>query len=68
MDCVEKAVPIDAKKTFPVKVEGDENSFIFYVETTGALPTKRVVTEAIKIIDRKASGLDEIINKGLQPV
>jgi len=68
MDCVEKAVPVDTKKPFPVKVEGDENSFIFYVESTGALPTKRVVTEAAKIIDRKATGLSEIISKGLEQV
>jgi hypothetical protein len=38
------------------------------VESTGALPTKRVVTEATKIIDRKASSLDEIIIKGLEQV
>ena len=68
MDCVEKAVPVDSKKAFPVKVEGDETSFIFYVESTGALPTKRIVTEATKVLDRKASGLDEIINKGLEAV
>ena len=68
MDCVEKAVPVDSKKPFPVKVEGDETSFIFYVESTGALPTKRVVTEATKILDRKASSLDEVISKGLEAV
>jgi DNA-directed RNA polymerase subunit D len=68
MDCVEKAVPVDSKKSFPVKVEGDETSFIFYVESTGALPTKRIVTEATKVLDRKASGLDDIINKGLEAV
>ena len=68
MDCVEKAVPVDTKKSFPVKVEGDEHSFIFYVESTGALPTKRVVTEAARVLDRKASGLDEIISKGLEQV
>jgi DNA-directed RNA polymerase subunit D len=66
MDCVEKAVPVDGKKAFPVKVEGDETSFIFYVESTGALPTTRIVTEATKILDRKASTLDDIINKGLE--
>ena len=66
MDCVEKAVPVDGKKAFPVKVEGDETSFIFYVESTGALPTTRIVTEATKILDRKASSLDDIINKGLE--
>jgi DNA-directed RNA polymerase subunit D len=66
MDCVEKAVPVDSKKTFPVKVEGDETSFIFYVESTGALPAKRIVTEATRILDRKASTLDEIVSKGLE--
>ncbi len=66
MNCVEKAIPVDGKKAFPVKVEGDETSFIFYVESTGALPTTRIVTEATKILDRKASTLDEIINKGLE--
>jgi len=66
MDCVEKAIPVDGKKAFPVKVDGDETSFIFYVESTGALPTTRIVTEATKILDRKASTLDDIINKGLE--
>jgi len=66
MDCVEKAVPIDHKKTFPVKVEGDESSFVFYVESTGALPARRIVTEASKILDGKAAMLHEIVRKGLE--
>lgn len=61
MDCVGTAVPSDPKKTFPVKIEGDESSFIFYVESTGAVPTKRIVQEASMIIDRKASALEEKI-------
>jgi DNA-directed RNA polymerase subunit D len=65
MDCVEQAVPVDSKKTFPVKVEGDETSFIFYVESTGALPTKRVVAEAAQVISKKASTLDDIIKNSL---
>ena len=65
MNCVEKAVPTDGKKPFPVKVEGDETSFIFYVESTGALSTARIVTEAAKVLDRKATTLDEIFKKGL---
>ena len=66
MYCVEKAQPSDPKKTFPVKVEGDETSFIFYVESTGAVPAKRIVQEASNILDRKASTLDDIIKKGLE--
>ena len=66
MDCVEKAVPVDGKKVFPVKVEGDETSFMFYVESTGAISTKRIVTEATRILDRKASTLDDVLNKSLE--
>ena len=66
MDCVSKAVPSDPKRAFPVKVEGDESSFIFYVESTGAVPVKRIVQEASNIIDRKTSTLEDIIKKGLE--
>lgn len=54
MDCVEKATPIDAKKAFPIKIEGDENSFIFNVESTGCMPSRRIVAEASKILEKKA--------------
>jgi DNA-directed RNA polymerase subunit D len=66
MDCVEKAVPSDPKKAFPIKIEGDETSFIFYVESTGALPARKIVLEAANIIDRKASLLEGMIKKGLE--
>jgi DNA-directed RNA polymerase subunit D len=65
MNCVEKAVPADPKKVFPIKIEGDETSFIFFVESTGALPTSRIVTEAAKVLDRKTSTLEGIIKKDL---
>jgi len=66
MDCVEKAVPIDSKKPFPVKIEDDDTAFLFYVESTGALPPKRIVEEAVKILDKKASTLTDIVKKGLE--
>jgi len=66
MNCVEKAVPVDAKKSAPVKVEGDENSFVFYVESTGALPPRRIVSEAAKVLDKKASSLNDLVRKGLE--
>jgi DNA-directed RNA polymerase subunit D len=66
MDCVEKAVPIDSKKPFPIKIEEDDTSFLFYVESTGALPTQRVVSEASKILDKKASNLTDLVRKGLE--
>jgi DNA-directed RNA polymerase subunit D len=66
MNCVEKAVPVDSKKSAPVKVEGDENSFVFYVESTGALPPRRIVSEAAKVLDKKATSLNDLVRKGLE--
>jgi len=66
MDCVERAVPIDGKKAFPVRVEGDETSFIFNVESTGCMPPRRIVTEASKILGKKAVGLTDLVKKGLE--
>lgn len=66
MDCVEKAVPLDSKKAFPVKVTGDETSYVFYVESTGAIPPRRIVTEAAKMIDKKAISLNDLVKKGLE--
>jgi DNA-directed RNA polymerase subunit D len=66
MDCVEKAVPVDPKKPFPVKIEGDDTSFVFLVESTGALPPKRIVSEAAKVLDKKASSLNDLTRKGLE--
>lgn len=66
MDCVAKATPVDAKKTFPVKVEEDDTSFVFYVESTGALPPRRIVEEAVKILDKKAVNISDLVRKGLE--
>jgi len=66
MDCVEKATPIDSKKTFPVKIEGDENAFVFYVESTGCMPSRRIVAEASKILEKKTVNLADLVKKGLE--
>ncbi len=66
MDCVEKAVPIDSKKAFPIKIDGDDTAFVFYVESTGALPSKRIVEEAAKVLEKKASGLTDLAKKGFE--
>lgn len=66
MDCVKKAVPLDPKKASPVKVTGDETSFVFYVESTGAMPPRRIATEAAKLIDKKAMSLNDLVRKGLE--
>jgi len=36
-----------------IDVSWDENTFIFNLESTGALPPKRIMTEAIKILDKR---------------
>jgi DNA-directed RNA polymerase subunit D len=66
MDCVQKAVPVDAKKAFPIKIEGDESAFVFYVESTGALPPQRIVTEAARVLEKKANSLNDLVRKGLE--
>jgi DNA-directed RNA polymerase subunit D len=66
MDCVEKAVPVDAKKVFPVKVEGDDTAYIFYVESTGAIPPRRIVSEAVKVLEKKTTTLNDFVRKGFE--
>ena len=66
MDCVEKATPVDGKKAFPVKVEEDDTSFVFYVESTGALPPRKIVQEAVKVLDKKAVNISDLVRKGLE--
>ncbi len=66
MDCVEKAVPVDSKKAFPVKIESDDTAFLFYVESTGAMPPKRIVEEAVKVLDKKATSLNDLARKGFE--
>jgi len=46
------------KKPPAIKVEGKPNAFIFIVESTGALPIERIVSEAAKILQKK---VDEFI-------
>jgi len=66
MDCVEKAVPVDPKKASPVKIEGDETSFLFYVESTGAIPPKRITEEAANVLEKKATTLADLAKKGFE--
>jgi DNA-directed RNA polymerase subunit D len=66
MDCVEKAVPVDSKKPFPVKIDSDDTAFVFYVESTGAVPPKRIVDEAARVLEKKALTLNDLVKKGLE--
>jgi DNA-directed RNA polymerase subunit D len=56
-DCVE-ACP---KDTPAIQVTGDENTFILNVESTGVLTPERIMTEAVKILDRQLKDLENQI-------
>jgi DNA-directed RNA polymerase subunit D len=66
MACAEKATPVDSKKSFPVKIEGDDTAYLFYVESTGALQPRRIVIEAARVLEKKASSLNDLVKKGLE--
>jgi DNA-directed RNA polymerase subunit D len=62
MDCVD-ACPKDPAA---VEVSWDKNAFIFKIESTGALSPERIVTEAVKILDKKVKDFSNQLKKGKQ--
>lgn len=50
-----------AKDTCPITIGWSENDFIFYIESTGSLPTTKIVEQAAKQIGEKASELSQLI-------
>lgn len=60
MACVEQAVPEDQRKPPPVEVRGDDTTFIFQIEATGALPAKRIMKEAAAILSKKAKEMSTL--------
>ena len=50
-DCVEAC----DKNPSAIKVDKKKNAFVFYIESTGALPVERIFSEALKIYDEKCS-------------
>lgn len=57
MECIlcNDCVRVCGKKPPPIQVIWDENKFIFYVESTGALPVERIIFEALEIYEDKYS-------------
>lgn len=43
----------EACPTKAITISWDSNSYIFYIESTGALPSKRIIVEAFKILKNK---------------
>jgi DNA-directed RNA polymerase subunit D len=52
MECVKHC-----EKKPPIKVEGDDTSFVFYVEPTGSIPIRTLVSETSRILAGKADEL-----------
>ena len=59
--CVEQAVPLDHKKGPPVEIKGDDTTFLFNVESTGALPPKRIVREAGSLLIKRAEAMTALV-------
>lgn len=62
MDCVE-ACP---NKEKGIKVEWEKNSFIMNIESTGALPPERILTEANKILEKQLKEFKEELKVAVQ--
>jgi hypothetical protein len=58
---VEQAVPSDQKKAPPIEIKGDETTFLFQVESTGALPPRRILREAGSILRKKAEAMTALV-------
>jgi DNA-directed RNA polymerase subunit D len=59
LDCVE-ACPQNPPG---IKVSWEENSFIFSVESTGALPPERIMAEAVKTLDKQLTEFESEIRE-----
>lgn len=53
-DCVDTC----PQKPPAISIGWEENTFIFSLESTGALPPERIITEAIKILDKQLIELE----------
>jgi len=66
LECVlcKDCVRVCPKDPPAIKVRGNKNSFIFYVESTGVLPVERIISEAFKVYEKKCSEfLDNLLVK-----
>ncbi|MGQ9544738.1 MAG: DNA-directed RNA polymerase subunit D [Candidatus Bathycorpusculaceae bacterium] len=59
-DCIE----VCPQNPPAIKVEWEKDTFIFSLETTNVLPPERILTEAIKILDKQFSEFENQIKVG----
>ncbi|RLE52247.1 MAG: DNA-directed RNA polymerase subunit D [Candidatus Methanomethylicota archaeon] len=55
---------VEACEVEAIKLNPDDTSFIFYVESTGALPAPKIVEVAAEVLAKKCSDLVEKLSKG----
>lgn len=60
MDCVD-ACPQDPPA---IEISWNKETFIFKIESTGALPVERIMLEALKILDKKIKDFSNQLKKG----
>jgi DNA-directed RNA polymerase subunit D len=62
MDCAD-ACPKDPAA---LEITWDNEAFIFKIESTGALPPERILSEALKILDNKLKDFSVQLKKGMK--
>jgi DNA-directed RNA polymerase subunit D len=60
MDCVD----ICPQNPPALEITWDKEAFVFKIESTGALSVERIVTEALKILDKKLKDFSQQLKKG----
>lgn len=65
MDCTLCEDCMDACPADPpaIEITWDKNTFIYDIESTGALPVERIVIESLSILDKKAGGFVKKLKK-----
>lgn len=62
MDCVD-ACPKDPPA---IKISWEKDTFVFKIESSGALPVERIIIEALKILDNKLKDFSKQLKKGMK--